>query len=103
MGCDSNLLCIHCRLLGFQSTQPEWAATYVGSGISYHRKVISIHAARVGCDCPTCNRILKVSISIHAARVGCDPSFLKIYDIILLISIHAARVGCDCLPVAAVQ
>ena len=80
--------------------------------------IISIHAARVGCDIAfmECrqpindfnprspsglrpgvyifNRIL-TDISIHAARVGCDGDTLDGICIRLAISIHAARVGCD--------
>ena len=36
--------------LEFQSTQPEWAATGYGAS-NNPAAVISIHAARVGCDC----------------------------------------------------
>ena len=35
-------------------------------------KVISIHAARVGCDRQCKDRYCVRFISIHAARVGCD-------------------------------
>ena len=55
----------------FQSTQPEWAATnaciYAGEALT-----ISIHAARVGCDKVEDRSIWAICISIHAARVGCD-------------------------------
>ena len=56
----------------FQSTQPEWAATWSRDG-GYKMIIISIHAARVGCDLLK-NKInlITVMISIHAARVGCD-------------------------------
>ena len=101
----------------FQSTQPEWAATifqttYVGG------RMISIHAARVGCDFILRCAVRFINISIHAARVGCDklalsqkfarannfnprsPSGLRLQTLLFLpisdnISIHAARVGCD--------
>ena len=35
---------------GFQSTQPEWAATYGADLVTKQLEIISIHAARVGCD-----------------------------------------------------
>ena len=38
---------IHCS--AFQSTQPEWAATLC-YGIFRDKQMISIHAARMGCD-----------------------------------------------------
>ena len=102
----------------FQSTQPEWAATgrFCCSCTANH--LISIHAARVGCDCDVGMEFPEVYISIHAARVGCD-SFCRTIDRITVyfnprspsglrqcnpcrpfrpavrISIHAARVGCD--------
>ena len=102
---------------GFQSTQPEWAATgavlantVYKDGISIHaarvgcdyrsqndviHTIISIHAARVGCDVADCQRIYAETISIHAARVGCDNRLYNNWHINFGISIHAARVGCD--------
>ena len=75
---------------------------------------LSIHAARVGCDCQHGDKIF---ISIHAARVGCDlfksgvdfnlrsPCRLRqLFTLNPIISIHAARIGCDfsirCSPVS---
>ncbi len=105
----------------FQSTQPEWAATQnnwqvaltliisihaarVGCDqtlqpIAYTIDFISIHAARVGCDRFKIAPCLSgYNISIHAARVGCD-YYKAVNNDCILISIHAARVGCDkCLP-----
>ena len=81
---------------------------------------ISIHAARVGCDCqfglysfqfffdfnPRSPSGLRHHsfhlsfwphiISIHAARVGCDDCKKCAGSCAGNISIHAARVGCDC-------
>ena len=48
MGCDRPSLCQVYSLL-FQSTQPEWAATYADL-VADNRLAISIHAARMGCD-----------------------------------------------------
>ena len=59
------------RTLGFQSTQPEWAATYKDARVDM-KILISIHAARVGCDDIFDVVIFHKIISIHAARVGCD-------------------------------
>ena len=98
VGCDFLLLCLLAFRLLFQSTQPEWAATAARltktpnslnfnprspSGLrppAYYSlrlyKIISIHAARVGCDSNSYSFILSTSdISIHAARVGCDLLF----------------------------
>ena len=80
----------------FQSTQPEWAAT----GGEYNHQLtvgISIHAARVGCDCSDTLSSASQLISIHAARVGCDKKSDKHKPYTNDISIHAARVGCDLL------
>ena len=78
---------------GFQSTQPEWAATPRRGGTPVYIQ-ISIHAARMGCDdCGTDNTAL-IIISIHAARMGCDTAG-KIRFYTQGISIHAARMGCD--------
>ena len=55
----------------FQSTQPEWAATWLVKNMVL-RKWISIHAARVGCDRRDKGFAPPKVISIHAARVGCD-------------------------------
>ena len=38
-----------CLPMEFQSTQPEWAATFIGQ-VGFADIIISIHAARVGCD-----------------------------------------------------
>ena len=81
----------------FQSTQPEWAATKRRKHIG-EEAMISIHAARVGCDGAAKHAgQCSLKISIHAARVGCDLSgnLLQLYE---NISIHAARVGCDSCP-----
>ena len=57
---------------GFQSTQPEWAATDKHL-ICKPLALISIHAARMGCDSVNGKRHYgSTPISIHAARMGCD-------------------------------
>ena len=61
-----------CFLRIFQSTQPEWAATRGQAPHFGYRLVISIHAARVGCDSGKLFQSKALWISIHAARVGCD-------------------------------
>ena len=139
VGCDSNYIFILSRRKEFQSTQPEWAATWFAR--DFCKPIyISIHAARVGCDVAFCANWWATGISIHAARVGCDSNYIfilsrrkefqstqpewaatattflfyhaernfnprspsglrldarvaKMVDIV--ISIHAARVGCD--------
>ena len=121
MGCDrQQYLPGHC-LERFQSTQPEWAAT--GRAYPHQRpRIISIHAARVGCDrFPVACIYGKCLISIHAARVGCDcvASCMSTSGFIFQstqpewaatasdwhslantkISIHAARVGCDSIRI----
>ena len=71
MGCDASRNPTNQATPTFQSTQPEWAATEIAADLDAVF-LISIHAARVGCDltgkifCGHCG------ISIHAARVGCD-------------------------------
>ena len=90
---------IICRITGmvFQSTQPEWAATVRQRPGSDDASLISIHAARVGCDCvQNAQTPLPTIISIHAARVGCDCVQNAQTPLPTIISIHAARVGCDC-------
>ena len=80
--------------------------------------LISIHAARMGCDRITLGEGGKVTIfqstqpewaatprkqqghvllriSIHAARMGCDGAGDAVEAVAQLISIHAARMGCD--------
>ncbi len=170
MGCDSKRLYHFCRRRLFQSTQPEWAATYnadtVKQAILFQStqpewaatvialanssvRAISIHAARMGCDgvlqCDTifhkdfnprspnglrragkmsenlpaiyfnprspnglrhifpCNRYAQTVISIHAARMGCDHSRLLPFFLISSISIHAARMGCDLQTGCSIQ
>ena len=102
----------------FQSTQPEWAATRYLLAAILRILMISIHAARVGCD-TFAHWLVEwgIRISIHAARVGCDAGRLNILETMkhfnprspsglrqagsaegtqfIIISIHAARVGCD--------
>ena len=57
----------------FQSTQPEWAATFIPFFIICFTNLISIHAARMGCDVIDALGERMQVISIHAARMGCDP------------------------------
>ena len=78
----------------FQSTQPEWAAT-VTAAAAANVLVISIHAARVGCD-----RILYVLPDEDTIFQSTQPEWAAtsaIINIVMfhIISIHAARVGCD--------
>ena len=55
----------------FQSTRPVWGATNTPADI-YIINRISIHAPRVGRDCPADCAARVVFISIHAPRVGRD-------------------------------
>ena len=78
----------------FQSTQPEWAATFYKQ-TSSNRYSISIHAARVGCD----NGRKAMPTDWHNFNPR-SPSGLRLFSALCLlraevISIHAARVGCD--------
>ncbi len=78
----------------FQSTQPEWAAT-VSVIAQQTSRIISIHAARVGCDIA----IGRGTFATYNFNPR-SPSGLRPVPPIKLpaiaISIHAARVGCDC-------
>ncbi len=49
----------------------------------------------MGCDGEGQDDKLQKLISIHAARVGCDRLALASDANLAIISIHAARVGCD--------
>ena len=63
--------------------------------IENESQLISIHAARVGCDSAARKEYQDWKlISIHAARVGCDERDAR-GGTRYIISIHAARVGCD--------
>ena len=96
MGCDQALLTADTSASAFQSTQPEWAATpsssprrapvvfqstqpewaaTVLSAILLNFIKISIHAARMGCDCFIAWQVYPFAISIHAARMGCDGKY----------------------------
>ena len=78
----------------FQSTQPEWAAT---SLCRAKLQLCCDFNPRSPSGLRRNNYFLHPSshlISIHAARVGCDVTVNYIYGFIV-ISIHAARVGCD--------
>ena len=94
MGCDKDASGKHKYFNLFQSTQPEWAATNYPKLLDYFN-VISIHAARMGCDKEWLAGLAINIISIHAARMGCDSLFVKVISSISGISIHAARMGCD--------
>ena len=94
VGCDTQSRKHRQDSLLFQSTQPEWAATWewrldmmnvanfnprspsgLRHTLRYKAEIaiqISIHAARVGCDNNKPSENLGRQISIHAARVGCD-------------------------------
>ena len=106
-----------CYRRRFLSTPPVWVATYrLASRINDLK--ISIHATRVGGDCPqNGGASMTVSISIHATRVGGDGQDITAIDAIKIflstppvwvatnytnrvcshygISIHATRVGGD--------
>ena len=56
---------------GFQSTLPVWGATRRWSG-GAQRRIISIHAPRVGSDLVQVPEGRRIFISIHAPRVGSD-------------------------------
>ncbi|VEJ03864.1 Uncharacterised protein [Porphyromonas cangingivalis] len=56
----------------FQFTQPGWAATLFGEYCIRDVEVVSIHAARMGCDPHRLTLIFLRDVSIHAARMGCD-------------------------------
>ena len=100
----------------FQSTQPEWAATQRGmpSGVT---NIISIHAARMGCDKITVRRVcrtrnfnprspngLRPDIGVRVRQIfrfqSTQPEWAATAStkdrlVELEISIHAARMGCD--------
>ena len=99
----------------FQSTQPEWAATYQGSEVFALRhfnprspsglrqnvvQAIFVHnifqstQPEWAATIRQSGDIIAVCISIHAARVGCDPMVQRARPS-NIISIHAARMGCD--------
>ena len=72
VGCDNLPYHNYLACGEFQSTQPEWAATFALYTQGLERN-ISIHAARVGCDDgKKIDLDEAAAISIHAARVGCD-------------------------------
>ena len=78
----------------FLSTLPAWGAT-LRKDDSHGKRIISIHAPRVGSDpMPDLAWSVYQSISIHAPRVGSDPCQFAFVDCIC-ISIHAPRVGSD--------
>ena len=100
----------------FQSTQPEWAAT-ISAVIHATTEDISIHAARMGCDCcvafsaagtddfnprsPNGLRQEGWRIKISACKFQSTQPEWAATDIAIVrrqddvISIHAARMGCD--------
>ena len=69
------------RQLKFQSTQPEWAATPFIMPVR-DDAVISIHAARMGCDGNPSLYVPELEISIHAARMGCDFFLLHYFRVV---------------------
>ena len=78
----------------FQSTQPEWAAT---SNILSMREiiVISIHAARMGCD-PFVLKVPPQPLYFNPRSPnGLRPICANTKPNNAYISIHAARMGCD--------
>ena len=103
----------------FQSTQPEWAATESNQQ-SITAGIISIHAARVGCDALAAatsetNADFNPRSPSGLRHAFLPPQFLTAHyfnprspsglrrknsrNVLLtaVISIHAARVGCDSL------
>ena len=77
----------------FQSTRPVWGATRCGL-LRAAAEQVSIHAPRVGRDCPKCHVSQTGNVSIHAPRVGRD--LFQLGSVVLvLVSIHAPRVGRD--------
>ena len=79
----------------FQSTRPVWGATLHQVCYLVNAAGISIHAPRVGRDCPGIDARDKVIISIHAPRVGRDRKISDAGARGRGISIHAPRVGRD--------
>ena len=100
----------------FQSTQPEWAATRFRPTLQ-NLLVISIHAARVGCDIsksgiintwkdfnprsPSGLRLSSLSMFSHSSQFqSTQPEWAATINVVWChirsyISIHAARVGCN--------
>ena len=56
----------------FQSTQPEWAATDNGAGVDSVRSNFNPRSPSGLRQLYECRFAYRVFISIHAARVGCD-------------------------------
>ena len=82
-------------ILSFQSTQPEWAATYKEL-IHYAGFLISIHAARMGCDVKVCVSLdTRIQFQSTQPEWAATTNYERVRDGDI-ISIHAARMGCDC-------
>ena len=78
----------------FQSTQPEWAATD-NLDVLHTEFIISIHAARVGCDINAA-QLLAFTKKFQSTQPEWAATKAQWYiDRLIKISIHAARVGCD--------
>ena len=71
-----------------------WGATAAVRRLSL-RRIISIHAPRVGSDTQVTHGVVHTVISIHAPRVGSDLNPIKFPAHFCPISIHAPRVGSD--------
>ena len=81
-------------LAEFQSTQPEWAATNAAADAEWINPFQSTQPEWAATAAQS-KKDLEAIISIHAARVGCDQEFKAALTATEQISIHAARVGCD--------
>ncbi|SPU26668.1 Uncharacterised protein [Bifidobacterium bifidum] len=78
----------------FQSTLPGWGAT-AWRRVRWRRRIISIHAPRMGSDMAHVRRRrISWRISIHAPRMGSDDKLLAPIPPDS-ISIHAPRMGSD--------
>ena len=80
----------------FQSTQPEWAATFIACTTIIIINIISIHAARVGCDLERIKEMFPDGIfqSTQPEWAATEKGYRQ-ETYVKDISIHAARVGCD--------
>ena len=116
MGCDGVLVLLTLVLSLFQFTQPKWAATTTRDD-KERAKMVSIHAAQMGCDQRQLVWFKPCMVSIHAAQMGCDllggwtklvipcfnsrsPNGLRLFVGVVnrksyCVSIHAAQMGCD--------
>ena len=78
----------------FQSTHPAWGATF-WKARKHESTNISIHAPRVGCDCPAIQTKFRLRHFNPRTPRGVRHSAPQQSSQPMLISIHAPRVGCD--------